>query len=227
MKLKKSLMCKKYEVDIWGEVSRKGKNNRYLENFTKFFAKRFVKKKIFTLKPEISEKSKIKRKKIFKRLLFMKKSLLMFYHNERNYHYKRRYNRLFSYFYKNRSELLLFEYESRLDVVLYRVGFALNIFNSSDLIRKGYIKVNKKIILNKNFLLKSGDIVEIIESEKENKFINFKRRLKNKNYLFSFPKHIEVFYDSMCLFFLAKPLKISYLFNIEKNFFLNRLNSKL
>jgi ribosomal protein S4 len=52
--------------------------------------------------------------------------------------------------------------ESRLDINLVRLKLAKSIFQSKQLINHKKIKVNNKIINKPNFLLKKGDIINII-----------------------------------------------------------------
>ena len=59
---------------------------------------------------------------------------------------------------KNLKKLL---FESRLDSVLFRSHFSSSLRNSEQIISHGCIKVNDKIIKNKSYLLKPGDLISI------------------------------------------------------------------
>ena len=52
-------------------------------------------------------------------------------------------------------------FESRLDSVLFRSHFSSSLRNSEQIISHGCIKVNDKIIKNKSYLLKPGDLISI------------------------------------------------------------------
>lgn len=52
-------------------------------------------------------------------------------------------------------------FESRLDVVLFRAKFGLNVRHVGQLIHSGKIFVNNKLVKIKSYVLQSGDIVTI------------------------------------------------------------------
>jgi small subunit ribosomal protein S4 len=52
--------------------------------------------------------------------------------------------------------------ESRLDINVLRFRLARTVFQAKQLINHNKIKVNDKIVNKPNFLLKKGDIVNII-----------------------------------------------------------------
>lgn len=55
----------------------------------------------------------------------------------------------------------VFNFENRLDVLLYRAGIVLSIKQSRYYIKKKYITVNGKIISSYSYLLKKGDFIKI------------------------------------------------------------------
>ena len=59
---------------------------------------------------------------------------------------------------KNLKKLL---FESRLDSVLFRTYFSSNLKNSEQMINNEYIMINNKIITDKSYLLKPGDLISI------------------------------------------------------------------
>lgn len=64
-------------------------------------------------------------------------------------------------------ENLLKLLERRLDNVVYRMGFAVNRRQARQLVRHGYFMVNGKKVDIPSYLVKPGDIIEIIQSGKE------------------------------------------------------------
>lgn len=63
-------------------------------------------------------------------------------------------------------ENLLQILESRLDNVIYRLGFALSRPEARQLVRHGHFLVNGKRVNIPSFLVKAGDVVEIAEKSK-------------------------------------------------------------
>lgn len=59
---------------------------------------------------------------------------------------------------KNLKKLL---FESRLDSVLFRANFSSDLKNSEKMVDNGYILVNNKIVKDKSYLLKPGDLISI------------------------------------------------------------------
>lgn len=93
--------------------------------------------------------------------------------------------------------------EGRADVVLFRSGFAPNIYAAKNCVNHGLITVNGKRITKSNLILKSGDVLRVSSSiyRKMIHFLSVNRRqrkiyLKKKNFpnrfinlkLFSSPK---------------------------------------
>ena len=57
--------------------------------------------------------------------------------------------------------LLLENFESRLDSVLYRSHFSFSLKNAQQMISHKYVLVNDKVVTDKSFLLKQGDLIKI------------------------------------------------------------------
>ena len=65
-------------------------------------------------------------------------------------------------------ELLLQLIESRLDTIVFRMGFAPNRRRARQLVRHGHILLNGKKVNLPSYSVKGGDIVEIKESGRDN-----------------------------------------------------------
>jgi len=118
------------------------------------FKKRLKYKK--QIKPE-------KRKNFFQKRLFEKQQLKNFYGCIHEYQLKNIFKKLI----KKDNKINIFKkflvlLESRLDINIVRLKIAKSIFQSKQLINHNKIKVNNKIINKANFLLKKGDIINII-----------------------------------------------------------------
>jgi small subunit ribosomal protein S4 len=56
--------------------------------------------------------------------------------------------------------------ERRLDAVIYRAKFAPTVFSSRQVVNHKHVKVNGKIVNIPSYLVKEGDVIEIVESSR-------------------------------------------------------------
>jgi len=68
-------------------------------------------------------------------------------------------------------EVLLQLLERRLDNVVYRMGFAANRRQARQLVRHNHFLVNGRRVNIPSFLLRAGDVVEVVEASRENPII--------------------------------------------------------
>jgi small subunit ribosomal protein S4 len=104
--------------------------------------------------------------------------------------------------------------ESRLDCIVYRLGFALSIPSARQIVTHCHILVNNSLVNIPSFLCKTGDIIEVKQKEVSQKLVsnNFEiqqqkrkliqRRMKQINLLRSrfhslLPKHLELQEDKL------------------------------
>jgi len=109
--------------------------------------------------------------------------------------------------------------ESRLDVVIYRAGFASSLFEARQLISHGFFFINKIQVNQKNYLLKEGDIIEVKKKHWLlifDKIINY---VKGSNKKIPSPPHIQVDYNTLTIIFLYLPKleKIPYTIPMNMN----------
>ena len=105
-----------------------------------------------------------KRKKFLQKRLFEKQQLKNFYGCIHEYQLKNILQKLSKKTKKiNVFQQFLILLESRLDINLVRLKLVKTIFQSKQLINHQKVKVNNKIISKPNFLLKKGDIINIIK----------------------------------------------------------------
>ena len=119
--------------------------------------------------------------------------------------------------------MLLELLESRLDCVIYRLGFAQTIPAARQIVNHGHVLVNNKKINIASFICKKGDVITIKEKEKSRKLVseNFEtqqqkrkliqRRMKRVNLTKSrfhslLPKHLEIDSETLIGKFLS-PVK--------------------
>ena len=100
-------------------------------------------------------------KKKFKKNLNNKKKIKMLYGGLKQKVLKKTIKQIFNKQLKNYDLTFLKIFESRLDSILYKALFCSSIRNAQQMIIRGYVKVNDKIIKKKSYLLKQGDIIKI------------------------------------------------------------------
>jgi len=104
-----------------------------------------------------------KRNKFFQKRLFEKQQFKNFYGCVPEYQLKN----LFKFLKNKKNKINTFKefvlvLESRLDINIVRLKLAKTIFQAKQLINHKKIKVNNQIVNKPNFLLKKGDMVNII-----------------------------------------------------------------
>jgi ribosomal protein S4 len=143
--------------------------------------------------------------------------------------------------------------EKRLVTIVFRMNFVFSMLESYNKIKSGFFLVNKKIILNPNFIIAIGDIIEInyvykhliynnlllrcnkVFKKNQNKAFLFlhqpqnilnKSILKNKNKRLFIYKKNKYFYFYIWLKNLLNKKKLRYIINDESNVALRLLYKK-
>ena len=102
-----------------------------------------------------------------------------------------------------REKVLINYFESRLDIIVYRLGFSLSIAQSSHFISKGLIFVNDKKVLIKSFQVNVGDKLSFKPVSYYNNFF-FDMVANNQNKV---PSYFEFNAQKLEGFLIRKPLK--------------------
>ena len=108
--------------------------------------------------------------------------------------------------------------ESRLDVVIYRMGLAPTLFSARQMINHGMFLVNKKRITAKGFLLNPGDVVEVADIFWLRTFKNILKRLKKNTFFIPPPMYLEVDFKTLCGIFVRRPLINEIPYPVSMNF---------
>lgn len=114
------------------------------------------KRKKIEIKPE-------KKKKFFQKRLFEIQKFRNFYGCIPLYQLKKKLNKL--KIKKNNNNFFnkfIFSLESRLDINIVRLKFAKSIFHAKQLINHNKVKINNKIINKSGFILKKGDVINLV-----------------------------------------------------------------
>lgn len=104
--------------------------------------------------------------------------------------------------------------EKRLDIVLYRAKFVFSIRGARQLISHKKILVNNKIITNKSYLLKKGDLISI----NNNSTYLIRKNIRHINIWPIPPKYLYINYKTMEIIVgNLKDINFSNLFNFHLN----------
>jgi ribosomal protein S4 len=82
--------------------------------------------------------------------------------------------------------------ERRLDIILYRVGFASTLSQSRQLISHRNVLVNGVVVTSSFFLLKKGDVISFSPNIRSNIVKNVKQTIYKRKYFLSMFNHLEV-----------------------------------
>ena len=82
---------------------------------------------------------------------------------------------------------LFTQLESRLDVIVFRLGFALSVFQARQLIRHGFVMVNGKLATSINSLVTVGELIQCT-SDSSPSILFSRRALPN----FPLPPHLKL-----------------------------------
>ena len=112
--------------------------------------------------------------------------------------------------------LLLGFLESRLDCILYRLGFAPTIYSARQFITHRHICVNNCVVTIPSFLCEKGDVISVKNNEKSEKLIRsiFEKKTKNREFILRRMKDLKLKTENAK--YLAKSLLPTHLKFEEK-----------
>lgn len=160
-------------------------------------------------KGSFSKRKRRKRMTVYKRQLMAKQRLRKFYGNIREKQFFSLYQK--ASLYKGSPSNNLFNLlEKRLDVLVFRSGFAPSIYSSRQLISHGHILVNSKVVTISSCLITDGDLIQVnpnsikivknlILQKLKSKFKRFLR----KNLVI--PSYLEVNFNTFSSILISSP----------------------
>jgi|TARA_B100001175_G_scaffold207686_1_gene176254 small subunit ribosomal protein S4 len=95
--------------------------------------------------------------------------------------------------------------ETRLDLILYRMGFAESLFKAHQLINHGFVLVNGIKTHSKSFNVKKGDFIEINPRYWDLVFKEVHSRFKKNSIFMPAPKYLEINYKLLMGILLENP----------------------
>ena len=96
--------------------------------------------------------------------------------------------------------------ESRLDLLIYRMGFAGSLFKAHQLINHGFVFVNGIKTNSKSFNVKKGDLIEINPKYWSLVFKEVHSRLEKNSLFMPAPKYLEINYKLLVGILLENPI---------------------
>lgn len=198
---------------------KKQKWQTFISFLIRFYKRRKKKFFIYDMNKDVLPRFSNQFKKKYKTILQNKKKLNLFYGGllkkqikKNKFMLAKNKNLYINKFNRNLAFIELFE--KRLDVVLYRSHFVPTIIEARQLISHNHIKINKKVINKKSYILKPGDFISI------NKKLH--KPILNNIYKSHFwplpPKYLNVNYKTLEICFTDK-IKSSNLSNVFPSWF--------
>lgn len=105
----------------------------------------------------------------------------------------------------NNSSAVVEILESRLDLIIYRMGFSESLFKAHQLINHGFILVNGIKTYSKSFTVKKGDYIEINPKYWNLVFKEIHSRLTKGSIFMPAPKYLEINYKLLMGILLENP----------------------
>jgi ribosomal protein S4 len=87
--------------------------------------------------------------------------------------------------------------ETRLDILVYRAGFATSLFEARQYINHGYFLVNSKQVFDKNISLSVGDTFCVDNKYKKTFLTALIKKAKEDSLLYKKPTYIEIDYRNL------------------------------
>jgi len=141
-------------------------------------------------------------KKKFLNTLFSKKKFNLFYGGLNRKYLKKKIKLIVTKNqtkkeFKNFNLRLLEFFESRLDSILYRAKFTSSIRNSRQIIVHGHILVNNKLVKNKSYIVKQGDLISINPQS----YQIIRTNIRKADFWPIPPKHLSINYKTLEIIF--------------------------
>lgn len=225
----KNKVCRKYIQDIWGNLLRKKKITNVIIYLLKLKKEKKLRYRPFFL--DIKEPRPLKKRSIrsrfSKNLDTIKK--ISYYHGGLRKKKIKKYLTNSSFKEKKFITNFLSQLELRLAMIIFRMNICSTIFEANFLIYAGKVLVNKEVIKNINFIVKVGDIVELLNYVRLSKYTYYKS-IRNLKGIFSVQPHfLQINYEILACFVLTKPNTkfMKYPFVVKKQFFYMLHKSKM
>jgi ribosomal protein S4 len=196
----KHKVCRYFNVDLWGDLRTKQVFNKTFLQFVNQYKERRSPPSPFSRSSVVR---RFKRRTAYGELLFFKKKISAFYGGLplSSVKWSRSQERVIHSLFYNISV-----FESRLSTLLYRSHFSNSVLHSLSLILSGCVAVNRKVIKTTTYTLKPGDLFEVVDSIKEERYLALLGYLRhNKRFVVYQPRHVELNHSIMSGLLLRIP----------------------
>lgn len=223
-------ICKKYEQDLWGtlRLNQTASIPKVAGNLLEKVNARFNRKRTRSLRIDIPRSIiKRKRRSLYGEILDTRKKICYYYGGLTKTEY-RKLNVIADLKGGDFSENMLTLLEFRLCTLVHRMNFCNTILESIHLVLSGCVLVNKKVIKRPSYNVQVGDIVELHNLYKENRFNNLVHNLKCDKLLAISPGYLEINYTILSGIPVRKPNfnEVPYTFKFERDFFTSEFRGK-
>lgn len=103
------------------------------------------------------------------------------------------------------AEGVLLQLETRLSVLVFRLGFVSSILAGISTVRQGLYFVNRAVVYDPDFIVKVGDVIEISYVYRYSIFRNLYVRRCSRLVPVLCPRYLEVNYKLMCAILYRQP----------------------
>jgi small subunit ribosomal protein S4 len=115
----------------------------------------------------------------------------------------------------DKTKRLLFRFETRLDVILFRLNLAPTLFTARQFIAHKKISINNIIVNVPGISLSNGDIISVLSDHFDLVRTTIIANQHNSRVFMYKPSHLEVNYNTLKAILLYEPSLIQFPFKIE------------
>jgi ribosomal protein S4 len=199
---KKNKLCRQYFEDIFGTVLKSYTSSYQVSFFLMKLNKKKVNKSfVFTITDKTKDIFK-PRLSPYGKVVNFRKKLSFFYGGLRKKNYKKFVTRGHRVNDFNFGFMGIFELS--LVAIVYRMHFCTSMASAIELIKNGYVLVNKEVIKQARHLVCIGDIVHILPSKRLSCFLLFLFKLRTTHLVVLDTDYLMINYESLtCIVYKA------------------------
>lgn len=209
--MKRGRLSRRFQEDVWGDILLKGKDNK-ITGFFKGLLQEKLDKRVkkssddFVYRVDLS---KPKRKGLslsrYGRLLSSIRKLCLFY-GDINFRDLKSVLVAGAGEKVDATDVVFGNLESRLEVILYRLHFVNTVKQGRELIKRGGVMVDKRVVKSQGCLVKPGSIISIVPGYQTEVYGFLKNKIESGWVYTDVPAYLEVNYSILSGCLLRKPV---------------------
>jgi len=219
-------VAKKYYDEIWGDILLRGKTAKFLKRLFRLRKRKYLPrwKRFFNF--NITYRLRLRFPKTsYGKLLVHKQKIKKFYSTMTEHQFRQlfiRSNRHSKYW----IQYFYYQLERRVDTILYRINFALNISMARRLITAGLVYLNERAVSKPAVALSVGDSLQLQRFRRC--WLRLLRKLRRRRIFMYHPSYFEVNYKTFTALLFERPLggQIFFPFHFSNSRFANFYRSK-